>query len=157
MVHRPLTPPAPSRDSYLRIDESDDPRFRLRIQAAQIVRAILATFTLSSIITFLDMGRPISGDIVPLFVELWFVLVWHLGRLVWNNGRLGAGWLPRISVQIGNAGCVLGGDGGDGRGRRLGKLGKGMGAFVDFAFGVLITTFGCESSMMCFEGACELN
>ena len=109
MVYRPLTPPAPGAD-YMGIDESEDPKLRLRIRAAWIVRAVLASVTLGSLIPFCVRGRMNDTPfVVPLFVVLWFVLIWqlfHVVRPAWGGRR--ARFLPRISVQIGDAGCVFG-------------------------------------------------
>lgn len=141
MVYRPLTPPVPG-SSYLGIDEPEDPKFRFRVRVAWIARAILASLTLGSAIAFIaDEGSLARGSkfAVGLFVLLWFVLVWQvvqLGRAVWSGRGGKKGCLPRISLQIGDAGCVLGGEGGGHGGRLV--------AFVDLAFGVTVITIGGE-------------
>jgi len=151
MVYRPLTPPAPG-SSYLGIDEPEDPKFRFRVRVAWIARAILASLTLGSAIVFIaDEGSLARGSkfAVGLFVLLWFVLVWQvvqLGQAVWSGRGGKKGCLPRISLQIGDAGCVLGGegDGDGGRDRPSGKLGRGLVALVDLALGVTVITIGGE-------------
>lgn len=120
MVYRPVSSPAPNpgagtNTSYLRIDESEDPKYRFRVRLAIIIRLIFAILAFTAILGILLNANFAHSRrfTTPLFALLWFVFIWHLLHISPKVSRVQRGLtrhLPRISLQIGDASCVLGGD-----------------------------------------------
>ncbi|KAK3316285.1 hypothetical protein B0H66DRAFT_560890 [Apodospora peruviana] len=143
MVYRPLTPP--SGNTYLRVDESDDPMFKFRTRLAWLVRCFMACLTFGTLLGYMIIGRIGTGQFaVGIFVELWFILIWHLVRLLPSSKSKLSQCLPKVSCQVGDCSCVINGDDGDDEpDHRTPRktLSRVILAFGDLAFGVTLLAF----------------
>ncbi|KAM7186023.1 hypothetical protein V8F20_011558 [Naviculisporaceae sp. PSN 640] len=160
MVYRPVSPSTPNpgpgagtNTNYLRIDESEDPRYRFRVRLAWVIRFFFAVLTFTSLLGIMlhDVFLSSRPFIVPLFVLLWFVFIWQVLHTLPKISRVQRGisrLLPRISLQIGDASCVVGGDDDGDRGDFAGhlppkkNLSRVIIAVVDFLFGIVLVILG---------------
>ncbi|KAM7185964.1 hypothetical protein V8F33_012091 [Rhypophila sp. PSN 637] len=161
MTHR-LPPPA-GNTTYLRIDSpTQDPKYRARVRLSRIIRFCLAWLAFGPLLGLSIVGGMFSHQFtVIIWYELLFVIVWQLFHLLPQLSTLARGvsrrLLPRISLSIGDASCVVGG--GEEDDDELLRVGRGdyysqqqpppkknlaslFTTAVDFSFGLTLIVFG---------------